>query len=168
MPKRKKSADMVDVEPGKVVAIFDPAGTFRLTVPAPSGKVYEIASRVAFEIDGEDVDWFFGGWNRQYRQHLSRLVDYKPRQPQFDNGAAQQAATVPADAPASPQFDNGAAQQAAVAEKAVEPQPVEEPEPVVWAPGVTDEEEVREPYSDGLLAVDDTDTNGEAVEEDKE
>lgn len=99
-----------------VQAIFDPAGDIHVRATAPSGTVYEIAPRVSFRIAGEDVDWFFRGWEYQHRQCLSRLEEYQPRRPQFDNGRASRTARV-----------------------LVEPEPSVEPEPV------TDEESVTEP-----------------------
>lgn len=141
MSPRRKQSDAV-------TAIFDPAGAFRLTVTAPSGNIYVIEPRVAFEIDGEDVDWFFNGWDRQHRQHLSQLEDYRPRKPQFDNGAAQLASAQP-ESPPKPQFDNGAAQLADVQAEADEDTDLadaaEDSVEIVGGPDLNAEEEPSAP-----------------------
>lgn len=111
MPRR--SSRTRDAAPPKatqlsaVQAIFDPAGEILVRAVAPSGTVYEIKPRISFKIADEDVAWFFYEWDWQWRQCLCRAEDYQPRQPQFDNGAANLKAHV--EEPKRPQFDNGVA-----------------------------------------------------------
>lgn len=131
-----------------VQAIFDPAGDIHVRAVAPSGRVYEIAPRVSFQIVAGDVDWFFHEWNSAYRQCLCRTEEYRPRQPQFNNGRQVEGRS------ARPQFENGEASRTARKEAPAQPQLndggaqliQQPPEPVASLPVVEPEpEESTEP-----------------------
>lgn len=57
-----------------VVAVFAPAdGEHNINLTTPSGHDYSIRYRVPFEIEGEDVEWFFNSW-----KFGQSLIEYQP------------------------------------------------------------------------------------------
>ncbi len=92
MPRRKDEAAEETVAVAErsaprskaVTAVFHPDGNLCVNLTAPSGREYHIEPRKPFEIAGEDVGWFFYGWDWQFRQRLTPVEDYVPPAGYFD------------------------------------------------------------------------------------